>query len=458
MTVELAVAMIPIGETPLVDLVPDGTVALLDSSLPDIRQGRYSYLGLDPFATLTVHGTRGRLVDRAGVIRHVEGDPFEMLESMLAARTIPARNVPPGAPPFLGGGIGYLAYELARHLEQLPTSTIDDLELPELAVGFYDTVVAHDHLKGTTTLVVTTPEGADPTPAIDRALAILEQRREAAAAHRASSVVADVDEAVYLEAVRRIKDYIAAGDIYQANLTQRFRARIDDAWAYYRRLRRANPAPFAAFLDYGTFQVASSSPERFLLVSGRDVETRPIKGTRRRSPDPEADEALQAELRSSVKDIAELSMIVDVERNDLGRICEYGSVEVADHAALESYATVHHLVSTVRGKLRPDIGIVDVLRASFPSGSVTGAPKIRAMEIIDELEPTVRSVYTGAIGYFGFNGEHQLNVAIRTVIHAGGTAYVQVGGGVVADSEAAAEYEETMHKGKAMFQAVSGEA
>jgi len=261
----------------------------------------------------------------------------------------------------------------------------------------------------------------------------------------------------YLEGVRRVKEYILAGDIYQANLSQRFSAPLlEPAWRLYRRLRRLNAAPFSAYMNFGDFAVASSSPERFMEVSGRRVETRPIKGTRPRSDDPAEDRSQREELLSSAKDRAELSMIVDLERNDLGRVCDYGSVRVTEHAVLESYATVHHLVSTVVGELHRGRDIVDLLRATFPGGSITGAPKIRSMEIIDEIEPTARSVYTGGIGYLGFNGRHDLNVAIRTMIIGGGRVRFQVGGGIVADSDPEAEFQETLDKGKAMFEAVTG--
>jgi para-aminobenzoate synthetase component 1 len=260
----------------------------------------------------------------------------------------------------------------------------------------------------------------------------------------------------YLESVRAVKEYILAGDIYQANLSQRFSAPLlEPAWELYGRLRVLNAAPFSAYLNFGDFAVASSSPERFLRVDGRDVETRPIKGTMPRFDDPGRDEASRQALLGSGKDLAELSMIVDLERNDLGRVCEYGSVKVEEHAVLESYATVHHLVSTVTGRLHWGRDLVDLLKATYPGGSITGAPKIRSMEIIDELEPTARSVYTGSIGYVGFDGDCDLNIAIRTMIITGGRVYSQVGGGIVADSDPVSEYEETLHKGKAMFSAVT---
>jgi para-aminobenzoate synthetase component 1 len=262
----------------------------------------------------------------------------------------------------------------------------------------------------------------------------------------------------YLSAVVRAKEYIAAGDIFQVNLSQRFEAQGEfDPLELYQRLKKISPAPFAAYLGLGNGEaLISASPEWFYQTRGDRITTRPIKGTRPRGKTPEDDARLATELQASAKDRAELTMIVDLERNDLGRVCRYGSVKVVDPLTIESYAQVHHLVATIEGRLRPDVGPVDVVRAMFPGGSITGAPKIRAMEIIDELEPTRRSVYTGAIGYFSRGGSSAFNIAIRTMLVEGGRASYQVGGGIVADSEPEAEYEETLHKGQAMRDVLEG--
>jgi para-aminobenzoate synthetase component 1 len=260
----------------------------------------------------------------------------------------------------------------------------------------------------------------------------------------------------YLKAVERAKEYILAGDIFQVNLSQRFEADLTiPPYELYRRLRRINPAPFASYLNFAGVSVVSASPERFLKLQGDWVETRPIKGTRPRGKSAEEDRALAQELLSSIKDRAENVMIVDLERNDLGRVCRYGTVRVVELAILETYPTVFHLTSTVRGRLCPDKTRIDLLKATFPGGSITGAPKVRAMEIIDELEPTRRSVYTGSIGYLSFSGEMDLNIVIRTFLVKEGKAYFQVGGGIVYDSEPEAEYEETLDKAKALFQALN---
>jgi len=259
----------------------------------------------------------------------------------------------------------------------------------------------------------------------------------------------------YLKAVAVAREYICAGDIFQVNLSQRFAADLSiPPYELYQRLRRINPAPFASYLNFADVVVVGASPERFLKVSGDRVETRPIKGTRPRGKTETEDRALASELLSSVKDRAENVMIVDLERNDIGRVCRYGTVEVTELAILETFPTVFHLTSTVVGRLRPGKGRVDLLKATFPGGSITGAPKVRAMEIIDELEPTRRSVYTGSIGYLSFAGGMDLNIVIRTIIVKNGKAYFQVGGGIVYDSEPEAEYQETLDKGKALVQAL----
>ena len=441
--------------------------SFLDSSLEMERFGRYSFIGFDPYLVLTTKRRTARFSDRDGGFLEIKDiDPFEALRLAHAAKVLEpgAGN---GLPPFIGGGIGYLSYELGRHIEKLPITVKDDLQMPELAFAFYDRVVAADVASGRKWLVVCGRDTADLDAAVAAARASMEPGAGARAVVASVPMQADRDAPLefecgftpdeYRDSVGKVKEYILAGDIYQANLSQRFSAPlVEPAWSLYRRLRVLNAAPFSAYLNYGDFAVASSSPERYLEVNGSHVETRPIKGTTRRYADPAEDERSRQTLLDSRKDHAELSMIVDLERNDLGRVCRYGSVKVEEHAVLESYATVHHLVSTVTGEMHPGRDLIDLLRATFPGGSITGAPKIRSIEIIDELEPTARSVYTGAIGYFGTDGHHDLNIAIRTMIIKGGRVYFQVGGGIVADSQPESEFQETLDKGKAMFDAVTG--
>lgn len=302
------------------------------------------------------------------------------------------------------------------------------------------------------------PGGRNAQPQQPGSLVHVTPKAAAAATSKAAAIAtsagprSNFTREEYLRVVERAREYIFAGDIYQVNLSQRFEAPlVADPIVLYETLRATSPAPFGAYLDTGDFRVLSNSPERFLRRLGDRVETRPIKGTRPRRTDPAADRAAAAELQASEKDAAEHLMIVDLERNDLGRVCEYGSVVVEELARLESYWNVHHLVSTVSGRLRPGVGTAELLRATFPGGSITGAPKVRAMEIIDELEPTSRGVYTGAMGYLSACGGIDLNIAIRTIVYDGEKAYFQVGGGIVADSDPASEYDETLDKATAFF-------
>ncbi len=271
-----------------------------------------------------------------------------------------------------------------------------------------------------------------------------------------STVDSNFTKPEYLAAIARIKDYIRAGDVYQVNLSQRFEAPLPcRPYSLYRRLRKLSPAPFAAYLNCGNLQVAGSSPERFLRIRNGRIETRPIKGTRPRGGPPDEDARLRAELLASEKDRAELLMIVDVERNDLGRICEVGSIRVDEIFRLETHPTVHHLVAAVSGKVRPGSDVIDCIRSMFPGGSITGAPKIRAMQIIDEIETRPRHLYTGAVGYLGFDGNCDLNIAIRTIYCLGDRAYFHAGGGIVWDSDPEAEYQETLDKARAMRAALT---
>jgi para-aminobenzoate synthetase component 1 len=422
----------------------------LDSSLSGGRLGRWSIVACAPRWTLTARGRRLIRVE-AGSAGAWDGDPVAALASAIEAEPVLA---PPDAPadlPFVGGAIGYLGFELGRHIERLPATTVDDVGAADLAVGWYDAALLWDgeadrgYLVGTSEAIATLRahlDGAGPLP----------PRRELVAR---TPLRSNFTRAEYTEAVQRALAYIAAGDIYQVNLSQRFSVRVHASGLdLYRRLRAISPAPFAAYLALGGVEVLSSSPERLLLADGERLETRPIKGTRPRGVTPEADACLASELQASVKDHAEHVMIVDLERNDLGRVADAGSVEVPELAVLETYAQVHHLTSTVTAHRRDDATLEAVLRAIFPGGSVTGAPKIRALQIIDELEPTVRGVYTGAIGYISAHGRIDLNVAIRTVTLLAGVAHAQVGGAIVADSDPDAEYRETLDKARGMASAL----
>jgi aminodeoxychorismate synthase component I len=345
--------------------------------------------------------------------------------------------------------VGFLSYDLRHTIERLPCTCDYDIAVPGLSLCFYDGALVFDHLECETHAV-----GAAAR------LGALPRVRETGAAGSMHGVRlrSDFSHADYVAAVCRAVEYIAAGDIFQVNLSQRFSGPCPaDGLTVYSRLRSVNPAPFSAFLRYPGLEVACSSPERFLLLDGDRVTTRPIKGTRPRREGDEAFNArMEAELRASPKEQAELAMIVDLERNDLGRVCDYGTVRVEEHAAVEAYPTVFHLVSTVAGTLyRRHHDEFALIRAAFPGGSITGAPKIRAMEIIEDLETHARGVYTGTVGYISFHGRMDLNIVIRTIVMAGGNAYVNVGGGIVADSDPEAEYRETLHKGRALFETLN---
>lgn len=436
---------------------------LLDGGAAEGDRARYSILAADPFAWIEV--ARDGSVMRDGTM--LAADPFTALE--MALRPF-ARPVPAGLPPFTGGAVGVMGYELGRHLERLPAPRRTGLDLPDMAFGLYDTVAVIDHGSGEAWVVSGAEREGDrlARPALSRLLARSLRDRLAAAPVpardpgdgllRRPGWQAELAPADYRARVARILDYIRAGDIYQANMTQRFLGRLRSgvtAWDAYRLLRPRTAAPFSAFLNLGGGRaIASGSPERFLsLAADGAIETRPIKGTRPRHADAARDAALAAELLASEKDRAENLMIVDLLRNDLSRVAEIGSVKVPSLWGLESYRTVHHLTSVVTGRLRPGLGPVDLLRASFPGGSITGAPKIRAMEIIHELEPARRGPYCGSVMWIGWDGAMDSSIIIRTAAIAGDKVQVQAGGGIVADSDPEAEYQESLTKARAILTA-----
>jgi len=392
------------------------------------------------------------------------GNPFDVLGELLEVYTLEGSQADI---PFVGGVVGYLSYDLCHFIERLPTTAVDDLNLPECYLAFYDAIVAFDHLKGKTYVVSTGFPELEEDRRQRRARERLSELRsrvllcppppitKEVLSEEKSVLRANFSHEGYLEAVATAREYICAGDIFQVNLSQRLEADLNiPPYELYRRLRKINPAPFANYFNFDDVSIVGASPERFLKVRGDRVETRPIKGTKPRGKTPEEDKALAQSLLDSVKDRAENVMIVDLERNDIGRVCRYGTVKVAELAILETYPTVFHLTSTVVGQLSEGKGRIDLLKATFPGGSITGAPKVRAMEIIDELEPTRRSVYTGSLGYLSFGGDMDLDIVIRTMVIKGGRAYFQVGGAIVYDSEPEAEYIETLDKGKALIQAL----
>ncbi len=402
---------------------------------------RYDILVAQPVATLTTHGKRTDITDAAGT-RYSEADPFSLLRNALGTCCDSEPEI-----VFCGGAVGYWSYDLKHH------NGAKTQQLPEIAVGIYDWAVQIDHLTETACLVsrLKFPETAAQ---LSKIAARLQQSVPPLQPFQVTGKIdSNLSRAEYAAAFTKIQDYLTAGDCYQVNLAQRFAvAAQGDALSAYLHLRELSPAPFSAFLNLPQLQILCNSPERFLQVHQRVVETKPIKGTRPRSPDLAIDEQLKQDLLNHPKDRAENLMIVDLLRNDLGKSCEVGSVKVSQLFQIESYATVHHLVSTIHARLRPTQDALSVFNDCFPGGSITGAPKQRAMEIIAQLEPHSRGVYCGAIAYLGWDGNMDSNIAIRTLTLAAGEIQFSVGGGIVADSECDSEYQETLDKAAAMFE------
>ncbi|GJE39001.1 aminodeoxychorismate synthase component I [Methylobacterium persicinum] len=433
-------------------------LAFLDSAMRHDALGRLSVVAADPFDRFRVRDGRATLDGRP-----LPGGPFEALRACLAPYRLPADP----AFPFPGGAIGYFAYDLGASLERVAHPARRAGLTDDIALDLYDTVLVIDHAAGSARLVATGFPETAPDARERRAQARLAQFAdllrdvpppEPAPACGDLAWRSNFDRPAYEAAVERVRDYIRAGDIYQANIAQRFTADLPagfDPFALYRRLRETNPATFGAYQDFEGLCVASSSPERFVRLDGRHVETRPIKGTAKRLPDPGADREAAEALAASAKDRAENVMIVDLLRNDLSRVCEPGSVAVPVLCGLETYAGVHHLVSVVTGTLRDGLDGLDLLERTFPGGSITGAPKIRAMDIIAEIEGDAREIYCGAIGRIGFDGDLDTSIAIRTVFMDGRTAVLQAGGGVTLLSEPGPEYDETLAKAERVFRAFS---
>ena len=420
--------------------------------------GRWSLLAARPRLVFESASGRGWRIAADAIEESGDGDALERMATLLDRWNL-GGSQPTGldeAVPFQGGLIGFLAYDLAPLIERLPRRCPPDSRLPAIRFGLYDTFVLVDHQRDEADLWAVDLLGEGERAVRDRLDAWSADLGAAPLSPRTlippGPVVADQSRADYLARVTQAQRYIQAGDIFQVNLSQRFTVsgRLDSL-ALDHRLRASSPAPYAAYLQWDDLAILSVSPELFYETRGQRIMTRPIKGTRPRSLNPQLDAALAAELVASPKDQAELTMIVDLERNDLGRVCEFGSVQVSDPRSVESYPNVHHTVATVVGRLRAEVRPVDVVRALFPGGSITGAPKIRAMEIIDELEPCRRGIYTGAIGYWSANGRSAFNIAIRTLLVEGDRTTYHVGGGIVADSDPLAEYQETLDKGRNLF-------
>ena len=454
-------------------------VVMLRSEYSDPRNARFSFVTARPFLVLRARGSSCELAS-ATQCQTLYGNPWSILDSLMARYEL----LDEVDLPFpLGGCFGCWGYDLKNFVEpKLPRRAVNDLDLPDCHVGFYDSLVVFDHSLAKTWLVSTglkldgTRDAGLAQDKLEYWAAKLSAARRVSSTERSSAdssvdrgagetpgglspISSNLSRDDFIALVNQAQRYIRSGDIYQVNLAHRLSAACPvSPWALYQRLATVSPAPFAAYLDCIDFQIASSSPELFLLLSGPFIRTQPIKGTRPRATDPTRDAQLALELQASPKERAELVMITDLLRNDLGRVCDYGSIQVPAIARLESFPQVHHLVSTVEGRLRPEISHFAALAACFPGGSVTGAPKIRAMEIIDELEPITRGPYTGCLGFLGFNRESQLSIAIRTAVCGEGYAYFHAGAGIVSDSIPEAEYEETITKAAGFLRALAWDA
>lgn len=458
-------------------------LALLESGKGTENLARYTFLGFKPWMIFRSRGRRSEVIVE-GKTEIIAGDPYEALQRVLGR--CPAGKYS-GLPKFYGGAMGYFSYDFGRHFEELPELAEDDLALPESYFMFMDRVICLDHFDRTIKIIVNArcdagrklteiyraavaetdniaraikaklpagaPAGKMPSEGIPRGMGSRDMG--SLQLRHTLQPLCNMSKADFEEMVVKAKEYIRAGDIFQANLSLRLGHKISTCpYDLYKVLREVNPSPYMSFIDFGDLHIVSSSPELLVRVTGDLAETRPIAGTRRRGQDREEDLALARELISNEKERAEHIMLVDLERNDLGRVCRYGSVEVDELMVIEEYSHVMHIVSNVRGRLAAGKDRFDLFRACFPGGTITGAPKIRSMEIIEELEPTRRGPYTGSIGFFGYGDEMEMNIVIRTLVIKDGMAYVQAGAGIVADSVPKREYYESLKKAEALLRAI----
>lgn len=439
-----------------------GTAVLMSGG--DLDCARYHIMGAKPW--LTFRGRNRKMtIASADQIVEINSDPFDTLRSIINAFHLNDLDLDPsGLPqPFAAGLFGYLSYDLKDVLEKLPRTSVDDLRLPHIYFFAPSIIVIHDKIAGSTRLCIPERNFAGQSSLDDdlnffKQILAAEPPQKGSFSGEAAGFKSNFKKPNYLHAVETIREYIAAGDVYQVNMSQRFEMNFEgDTFNLFTKLYANNPAPFFAYINAGDHQLVSTSPERFLLQTGDRIETRPIKGTRPRGKTPAKDKQLGRELKQSKKDDAELSMIVDLLRNDIGKVCQAGSVRVAEHKRLEAYQNVYHLVSIVEGILDPGRDAIDLLKATFPGGSITGCPKIRTMEIIDELEPHRRHIYTGSIGYISFHDTMDLSIAIRTATIYNNKIIFSVGGGIVFDSEPLDEYEETIHKGRTLMEVFMGQ-
>ena len=415
---------------------------ILDSSKEDEKLSKYSFIGLNPYMTFSSFQNDGYI---DGV--KVEGNPFKILDELLTRnKVVEKTNI-----PLIGGCMGYISYDTGRIIEKISDSSDEDFKIPHMKFVFYRNIIIFDLMENKQ--YISYFEGEEKTvEVIIEKIEQIEVKKEEFSYNQEDKFISNFTKESYKKSITRLKEYIRSGDVYIANMTQRFYCHNEeDSFTIYKKLREINKAPFSAYLNFHDFQIISSSPERFIQIKDRIAHTRPIKGTRPRGNTIEEDEKNKMELINSEKDKSELLMIVDLERNDFSKVCKPGTVKVKELFALEEYATVFHLVSTIEGELQDDVSAVKVMKECFPGGSITGAPKIRAMEIIEELEGLKRNIYTGAIGYFDFRGNSDFNIAIRTILKKDNKAYFGVGGGITYESIEEDEYLETLDKAKALM-------
>ncbi len=404
----------------------------------------YSMACWDPYFTFKTKGHTSILTGNSDIKKFTDTNPVYLF-SDISSKCI--ADYSPMNFPYIGGAVGFISYEVKNYLERLPQNALDDLELPEMFFIWPRKILIHERNNKTIWYVYISPEKEPP-----KSFRIIPESSTGGSVN-VSNFRSNFERDEYIKAINAIIQYIKDGHVYQVNLSQRFRFQIEcDPFETWVSLYKRNPAPFYAFINGENFHILSTSMERFIYVKDNYIETRPIKGTRPRGKTKQENEKFKRDLLTNPKDDAELSMIVDLLRNDLGKICKPGTVRVVEHKRLETYQNVFHLISVITGQMEEQINYGDIIKAVFPGGSITGCPKIRAMEIIDELEPHVRHVYTGCIGYWGFHRNVDTNIAIRTMIIKSSEAYLSVGGGIVYDSDPQLEYEETLHKGRTFFE------
>lgn len=426
----------------------------LDTSFKN-RENRYSVIAFEPF--LIFRSKKDKItIETEGSKKNCSGDPLDYLDELLKQYRLPQRAF------FSPGAFGYFSYDLGWQIEKLPDIAVDDLNIPDICLGFYDTVLVINHKERCLYLISAGIDRVITSAEFNEKINFLEKISTLSPVFndrpvKIKKISSNMDYRQYIKAIEKIKEYIAKGDVYQINFAQRLEAEgIFSPETIYTKIRKINPTSYSGYFNTGDFYLLSNSPELFLKKEGNKVLTKPMKGTRPRGRTKREDARYRKELVNSIKDKAELLMIVDMERNDLGKVCRYGSVRVKKLRQIERYKTVLQATSLIEGDMRKDKGVVDLLRATFPGGSITGAPKVRAMEIIEELEPHKRAFYTGSMGYIGFNGNVELNILIRTILLKGDKLYYPVGGGIVWDSIPSAEYEETLTKAKAFFLTLGG--